>query len=99
MRNLLNVFCLCALLVGGAFAQGDRGTITGTVTDPSGAVIVGAKVIAENSETHNIMETTTTSTGNFTLAQVPSRNPPALCTNPLGCASVPLVKMRKESAR
>ena len=71
MRYLVNVSCLCALLAGGAFAQGDRGTITGTVTDPSGAVVAGARVTAENSATHNLLETVTTSTGNFTLAQVP----------------------------
>jgi hypothetical protein len=55
----------------GAFAQGDRGTITGTVTDPSGAVVAGAKVRADNADTHNVIETLTTETGNFTLAQVP----------------------------
>ena len=71
MRQLINVLCLCVLAIGGAFAQGDRGTITGTVTDPSGAVIVGARVVAQNTETHNLLETVTTSTGNFTLAQVP----------------------------
>src|SRR5580692_6351309 len=71
MRYLVKVSFLCALAVSGAFAQGDRGTITGTATDPSGAVVAGARVIAENSDTHNILETVTTSTGNFTFAQVP----------------------------
>jgi len=69
--RLLRAFCLCALVVGAAFGQGDRGTITGTVTDSTGAVIVGAKVRAENASTHNVVETTTTATGNFTLPQVP----------------------------
>ena len=32
---------------------------------------MGAKVRAENADTHNILETATTDTGNFTLAQVP----------------------------
>ncbi len=71
MRYLVKVSCLCALMTSGAFAQGDRGTITGTVTDPSGAVIAGARVTAENADTHNLLETVTTNTGNFTLAQVP----------------------------
>lgn len=71
MRSLVNLLCLFALFVSVAFAQGDRGTITGTVTDPSGAVIAGAKVVAENAATHNVLETATTSTGNFTLAQAP----------------------------
>ena len=72
MKYLLNAFCLCALLAIGAYAQGDRGTITGTVTDPSGAVIAGARVIAQNSATHNQLETVTTTAGDYTLAQVPA---------------------------
>jgi hypothetical protein len=49
----VRVTCLGALVISGAFGQGDRGTITGTVTDPSGAVVAGAKVRAENVATHN----------------------------------------------
>src|SRR2546430_12792118 len=71
MRYLVNVSCLCALLLSAAFAQADRGTITGTVTDPSGAIVAGARVSAENAETHNMVATVTTSTGNFTLPQLP----------------------------
>src|SRR5512142_139775 len=71
MKRFVNAPCLCALVASAAFAQADRGTITGTVTDPSGAIIVGARVSAENGETHNILETVTSSTGNFTLPQLP----------------------------
>src|SRR5438874_297547 len=49
------------------WAQTDRGTITGSVTDPSGAVIVGAKVTATNTATRAGIETTTTSAGNYTI--------------------------------
>src|SRR5205809_1041563 len=49
------------------WAQTDRGTITGSVTDPSGAVIVGAKVTATNTATRASTETITTSTGNYTI--------------------------------
>src|SRR5262245_2218904 len=48
-------------------AQTDRGTITGTVTDPTGAVIVGAKVAATNTATRVSTETATTSTGRYTI--------------------------------
>ena len=34
-----------------AYAQGDRGTITGTVSDPLGAIIAGAPIEARNAET------------------------------------------------
>ena len=54
------------------FAQGDRGTITGTVTDATDAVIAQAKVVARNAETGAAHETTTTTTGNYTLPQVPA---------------------------
>ncbi len=71
MRCFVNVSCLCSLLAAAAYAQSDRGTITGTVTDPSGAVVAGARVTAQNSETHNVLETATTNAGDYTLAQVP----------------------------
>src|SRR5947209_14221863 len=71
MRYLVTVSCFCALAMSVAFGQADRGTITGTVTDPSGAAVAGARVAAENMDTHNVVETVTTSTGNFTLAQLP----------------------------
>ncbi|MEW5974182.1 MAG: TonB-dependent receptor [Acidobacteriota bacterium] len=48
-------------------AQTDRATITGTVTDPSGAVIVGAKVAATNTATQVTTETATTSSGQYTI--------------------------------
>jgi hypothetical protein len=71
MRYLVKISCFWALVASSALGQGDRGTITGTVTDPSGAVVAGARVTAENADTHNIVETVTTGTGNFTLPQVP----------------------------
>jgi hypothetical protein len=61
------VFVACGI----AFAQGDRGTITGTVNDASGAVLPGVSVVATNTETGTRSETVTTETGNYTLAQLP----------------------------
>lgn len=54
------------------FAQSDRGTITGAVSDPTGAVIPGANIIVTNTETAAKYETISTETGNYTLAQLPS---------------------------
>ena len=54
-----------------AFAQGDRGTITGTVTDPTGAVVPNASIQVTNSETSAVYQVATTSTGNYTLANLP----------------------------
>ena len=55
------------LLVSMAAAQTDRGTITGTVTDPSGAVLVGAKVTVVNTATGSSVETSTSGAGLFTV--------------------------------
>ena len=64
---------LCLLLVAlPAFAQSDRGTITGEVTDPSAAVVPGAKIVARNMDTGTVSETVATSTGNYTLTSLPA---------------------------
>ena len=59
------------LLATVAVAQSDRGTITGTVTDPVNAVVPGAKIVLTNIETGALYETVSTGTGNFTLASLP----------------------------
>src|SRR2546426_11625343 len=71
MRSLRFVFCLLLISLT-AFAQSDRGTMTGTVSDATGAVIPGVKVEAMNVETSARYETVTTETGNYTLPQLPS---------------------------
>src|SRR5579872_6876514 len=61
------------LLAGGCvYAQSDRGTITGTVADPAGAVVASAAIEVRNSETGLLYQTTTTATGNYTIVQVPA---------------------------
>ncbi len=55
-----------------AFAQSDRGNINGTVTDPNGAVVVNAAVVARNQETGALSQTATTGTGNYTIPQLPA---------------------------
>ncbi len=65
---------LATLLMFGvlAFAQGDRGTITGTVADPAGAVVANAAIEARNTETGSVFNTQSTATGNYTLSQLPA---------------------------
>src|SRR5262245_62039508 len=55
-----------------SFAQIDRGTITGTVTDASSAVIPGATIVARNTETSSRYETISTETGNYVLSLLPA---------------------------
>src|SRR5262249_45573267 len=65
------VFCATVLVIP-AFAQSDRGTITGTITDPAAAVIPGAAVHATSTETGAKFETVSTATGNYTLVSLPA---------------------------
>jgi hypothetical protein len=55
-------------------AQLDRGTITGLVHDPSAASVPGTKVTATHSETNRVYSSTSTETGNYTLASLPVGN-------------------------
>ncbi|MFB3825656.1 MAG: carboxypeptidase regulatory-like domain-containing protein [Bryobacteraceae bacterium] len=48
-----------------ASAQESRGSITGRVTDPQGALIPGAAVVITNVETNQVSRTTTNETGYF----------------------------------
>ena len=52
-------FGLCST----AFAQGDRATITGTISDPAGAVVANAPIEAKNTQTGAVYQTASTATG------------------------------------
>jgi Carboxypeptidase regulatory-like domain/TonB dependent receptor len=54
------------------FAQSDRGTVTGTISDPAGAVIAGAPITLKNSATGASYDAASTATGNYTIPQVPA---------------------------
>src|ERR1700744_458297 len=64
------------LLVTGtrALAQSDTSSISGTVTDPSGAVVPNAKVTARNDATGQARTVTTNSVGAYTITNVSSGN-------------------------
>ncbi len=64
----LSLFVFVAM----AFAQSDRGTITGAITDPANAVVPGADISARNTETGAKFDTVSTATGNYTLVQLPA---------------------------
>ena len=71
MKKLITLLaCLAASL--SLFAQSDRGAITGTTLDSSGALIPGAKITLTNSATGFKSDTVSTGTGNYTLAGLPA---------------------------
>ncbi|MFL6227402.1 MAG: carboxypeptidase regulatory-like domain-containing protein [Pyrinomonadaceae bacterium] len=57
-------------IVAPAWAQSDRGSIAGSVTDPTGAVVPNAKVTATNLDTNEVREVTSGGEGNFTLPEL-----------------------------
>src|ERR1035437_10344907 len=71
MRNIgfLGVIFVCA--VASLLAQTDRGVITGTVKDASGAVVPGAQVTAIQTGTNANFKTKTTTSGDFTVPSLP----------------------------
>ncbi len=70
-------FCVLLFFAANAipvYGQTDTGRISGTITDATGGVVVGAKVIAKSINTGASRETTTNSSGLYTI---PSLRPDA----------------------
>ncbi|HEY1239937.1 MAG TPA: carboxypeptidase-like regulatory domain-containing protein, partial [Bryobacteraceae bacterium] len=55
-----------------AFSQSDRGTITGTIADPAGAVVANAAIEAKNAATGAVYQAASSGTGNYTIPQLPA---------------------------
>ena len=55
-------------------AQSDTSSLSGTVTDSSGAVVPNAKVTAKNDATGALRDVTTNSVGAYTITNLPSGN-------------------------
>jgi hypothetical protein len=71
LRLISAIFLVSAAAM---FAQSDRGTITGTISDPAGAVVANAAVEARNTETGAVYPVAASDTGNYTIVQLPSGN-------------------------
>ena len=71
MRSLLS--CVVAVVLFGIAARGQtfRGTILGTVTDTSGAVVSGAKVAVRNANTGLERITETSADGSYAVPELP----------------------------
>lgn len=67
-RSLL---CLLAFVMP-ALAQSDRGTITGAVSDPTGAVIASAQLEVRNLDTGAVYQSLSSRTGNYSFSELPA---------------------------
>jgi hypothetical protein len=68
MSRLIVVAAMSAMPL---LSQGDRGVITGTITDASGAIVPGAAVTATQTSTNTSFKTTTSTAGDFTVPSLP----------------------------
>src|ERR1017187_10149189 len=68
---LVRLILLAAVSAIQLLAQGDRGEITGTVTDATGSVVPGARITAIQTSTNVSYKTTTSTAGDFTVPSLP----------------------------
>ena len=66
--RLFGVSALLLACVSAGLAQTDRGTITGTISDPAGAVVPSANIEVKNSDTGAVFAGGTSATGNYVVA-------------------------------
>lgn len=71
MLRLRRLVFLLTLAVS-AWAQLNRGSITGSVTDPSGAAVAGAKVLARNEGTNGVTDTVANESGQYNFPNLPT---------------------------
>ena len=64
-------FWIVLLFAAPSFSQSTTGDILGTVTDSTGALVTGARVVAKNLLTNAVKETTSSEVGAFRLGTRP----------------------------
>jgi hypothetical protein len=76
VQKLASLLAVCVVFLGlstAGLAQELAATLTGTVTDPSGALVAGATVVVHSNETGiDVRTVATTNTGNFNITNLPA---------------------------
>ncbi|PWT98604.1 MAG: hypothetical protein C5B51_28880 [Terriglobia bacterium] len=72
MMRPTQVLAFLLVSTSAVWAQSDRGTITGTISDPAGAVVAAAAIEARNTETAALYQVASSATGNYTIVQLPA---------------------------
>jgi hypothetical protein len=68
--SLTSIALCCASVF--CFAQSDRGSVSGIVTDPTGSGIIGARVTVTNTAMGTQNSTVTTGVGEYTIPELPA---------------------------
>ena len=71
MHRLFTLLSLALLAASAAFCQAVNGTIVGTVTDASGAVVAGAKITLTEENTQIVHTGVTNASGDFSFPDLP----------------------------
>ena len=71
MTKLTQLVLIAVLGISFCFAQINRGTLTGVITDPSGAVVPGVKITATHVETGTSSTTIASESGSYTIPALP----------------------------
>src|SRR5215475_7258188 len=71
MRRALHALFVVILFNGAAFAQQDRGSITGTVADQTGAAVSQARIEIRAVGTQNVVTTTSNEFGQYGVPNLP----------------------------
>jgi hypothetical protein len=71
MRHIFCVALLLGMVSVPLSAQLDRGTVTGVITDPSGAVIPGVQISIRNTATSAAYRSSSNETGQYTVPNLP----------------------------
>jgi hypothetical protein len=68
--SALTLICIWAASGSLVYAQSNKGSIIGTVTDPNGAVVPNAKIIVSNNATRQPIEVTSNDSGEFAVTNL-----------------------------
>ena len=71
-QRLIPTVVVMVVLGAAALAQQTTATVTGTVTDPTGALVPGVAITVTNLATNGVRETKSDETGSYTLPFLPT---------------------------
>src|SRR5438128_8893305 len=71
-QRFIRIVAAIAIWAAAAPAQQTTATLTGTITDPAGAVVANVTITATNLATNAVRETRTAETGSYTLPFLPA---------------------------